>query len=72
MISVDLERLNTDVNLESIRERGLEVYEHKKKRVGNEHKSSDLSDDVHQYLAELYANIDSQIIEYRKSIGLVE
>ena len=67
MISVDLERLNTDVNLESIRERGLEVYEHKKESVGKERKSSDLSEDGRGYSSELYANIVEQMDEYQKS-----
>ena len=72
LISVDLERLNIDVSLESIRKRCLEVYEHKKERVGKERKSSDVSEGVRHYLSELYANIDSQIIEYQKSVGLDE
>ena len=72
LISVDLERLNTDVSLGSIRKRCLEVYKRKKERVGEERESSDLSEGGRHYLSELYANIDSQIIEYQKSIGLDE
>ena len=72
LISVDLERLNTDVSLESIRKRCLEVYEHKKERVVKERKSSDLNDDGRWYLTELYANIVEQIDEYQKSIEMDE
>ena len=70
LISVDLERLNTDVSLESIRKRCLEVYEHKKERVGKERKSSDLSEDGRWYFSELYANIVEQMDEYQKSIEM--
>jgi len=69
LISVDIERLNTDVSLESMRERCLEVYEHKKERVGKERKSSDLSEAERGYLSELYANIVEQMDEYQKSIN---
>ena len=69
LISVDLKRLNTDVNIESIRKRCLEVYECKKERVGKERKSSDLSEDGRGYLSELYANIVEQMDEYQKSIN---
>ena len=72
LISSDVERLDTDVDLESMRERCLEVYKRKKERVGEERESSDVSEGVRHYLSELYANIDSQIIEYQKSVGLDE
>jgi len=72
LISVDLERLNTDVSLESIRKRCLEVYEHKKERVGKERKSSDLNDDGRWYFSELYANIVEQMDECQKSIEMGE
>ena len=70
LISVDLERLNTDVSLESIRKRCLEVYEHKKERVGKERKSSDLSEDGRWYFSELYANIVEQMDEYQNSVRI--
>lgn len=72
LISIDTERLNADVDLESMRERCLKVYKCKKERVGEERSSFDLSEEGRQYLSELYANIDSQIMEYQKSIGLDE
>jgi HEAT repeat protein len=72
LISVDLVRLDVGVDLESMRERCLEVYKRKKERVGEERESSDVSEGVRHYLSELYANIDSQIIEYQKSVGLDE
>ncbi len=72
LISVDLERLTADVSLESIRKRCLDVYKRKKTRVGEERESSDVSEGVRHYLSELYANIDSQIIEYQKSVGVDE
>jgi SAM-dependent methyltransferase len=72
LINVDMERLDTDVSLESIHKRCLEVYKRKKERVGEERESSDLSEGVRHYLSELYANIDSQIMEYQKSIVLDE
>jgi len=72
LISIDVERLNVDVDLESMRERCLKVYKCKKESVGEERSSSDLSGEERQHLSELYANIDSQIMEYHKSIGLDE
>ena len=72
LISVDLERLDIDVSLESIRKQCLDVYEHKKERVGKERKSPDLSDDKRWYFSELYANIVEQIDEYQKSIEMGE
>jgi SAM-dependent methyltransferase len=70
LISVDLERRDTDVSLESMRKRCLEVYERKKEWVSEAHGSSDLSEKERQYLSELYTNIGKQIAEYQKSIGL--
>jgi HEAT repeat protein len=72
LISVDLERLDTDVDLESMCERCLEVYGHMKERVLEKLRSPDLSDEEHRDQTALLANIDSQIIEYQKSIGLDE
>jgi SAM-dependent methyltransferase len=69
LISVDLERLNTDVSLESIRKRCLEVYEHKKERALEKLGSHDLSDDEHRYQTALLANICSQMNEYQKSMN---
>ena len=69
LISVDLERLNTDVSLESIRKRCLEVYEHKKERALEKLGSHDLSDDEHRYQTALLANIYSQMNEYQKSMN---
>ena len=69
LISVDLERLNTDVSLESIRKRCLEVYEHKKERALEKLRSHDLSDDEHRYQTALLANIYSQMNEYQKSMN---
>ncbi len=69
LISSDVERRDTDVDLESIRKRCLEVYEHKKERVVKERKSSDLNDDGRWYLTELYANIVEQMNEYQKSMN---
>ncbi|MEA3323952.1 MAG: HEAT repeat domain-containing protein [Euryarchaeota archaeon] len=72
LISVDLERLDTDVSLESIRKRCLEVYEHKKERALEKLRSPDLSDDEHRYQTALLANIYSQMNEYQKLIGMSE
>ena len=72
LIIIDAERLNADVDLESMRERCLEVYKRKKESVGKERKSSDLSGDGRWYFSELYANIVEQMDEYQKSIGLDE
>jgi HEAT repeat protein/2-polyprenyl-3-methyl-5-hydroxy-6-metoxy-1,4-benzoquinol methylase len=71
LITVGLKRLDTDVDLKSMRERCLKVYEHKKKRVGKERASSDLNERDRQYLSELYANICVQIDEideYQNSV----
>jgi len=63
LISVDLERLDTDVDLESMYERCLEVYGHMKERVLEKLRSPDLSDDKHRDQTALLANIDSQIAD---------
>jgi HEAT repeat protein len=72
LISVDVERLNTDVSLESMRELCWEVYDHKKARVLKKLRSPDLSKEEHQYQTALLANIESQMYEYQKSIELDE
>ncbi|MHC1595797.1 MAG: NACHT domain-containing protein, partial [Candidatus Syntropharchaeales archaeon] len=63
LISVDLERLDTDVDLESMYERCLEVYGHMKKRVLEKLRSPDLSDNKHRDQTALLANIESQIVD---------
>jgi HEAT repeat protein len=70
LITVGAKKLDKDVDLKSISKRCLEVYEHKKERVGKERKSADLSDDGRRYLTELYANIVEQMDEYQKSIEM--
>ena len=72
LISVDLERLNTDVSLESIRKRCLEVYEHKKERVEEKLRAHGLSEAEDRYLSALYKNINLQLNEYLKSIRIDE
>ncbi|RLG20422.1 hypothetical protein DRN77_07760 [Methanosarcinales archaeon] len=70
MISVDLERLGTDVDIESMREWCLKVYEHKKEKVEEKLRAHGLSEAEDRYLSALYKNISLQLNEYQKSIGL--
>jgi len=72
LISVDLERLDTDVDLESMRKRCLKVYEHKEKKVGEKLRAHGLSEAEDRYLSALYKNINLQLNEYLKSIRIAE
>jgi len=70
LISVDLERLGTDVDIESMRERCLKVYGHKKEKVEEKLRAHGLGEAEDRYLSALYKNISLQLNEYQKSIGL--
>jgi hypothetical protein len=72
LISVDLKRLDTDVSLESMCERCLKVYEHKKEKVEEKLRAHGLSEAEDRYLSALYKNINLQLSEYLKSIRIDE
>jgi hypothetical protein len=70
--SVKLERLDTGVDIESVRERCVKVHEHKKEKVEEKLIAHGLSEAEDRYLSTLYKNINLPLNEYLKSIRITE